>query len=83
MAAEHSPPLGRGGNSEEEHPGEKAATYLSHNCRGRSGENPQPRIRDSRKTGGEMNDFKKQPRQLTPFSGYIKAFVSTGVNSCY
>lgn len=58
-------------------------TYLRHTCRDRSGGDPQPQRRNSRKTGGERSVCKKQPTWLTPFPGYIKAFVSRGLNSCY
>lgn len=58
-------------------------TSLRHPWRGRSGEDPQPQSRNSRKNGGEKNTCKKQPTWLTPSLGHIKAFLSRGLNSCY
>jgi len=71
---------GKGENGQAE---SLAGTYLRHKCRGRSREDLQPQSRNSRKTEGERRDCKKQPTWLSLFSGYIKAFVIRGLDSCY
>lgn len=58
-------------------------SYISTYIQGQKWRRSQATERNSRKTGGEEEWLQKADHVVSSFSGYIKAFMSRGLNSCY